>query len=255
MAKLAAVVDALDTVPESAREFYTKSQDGKFRLDSDHEDVSGLKNNRDDLRRENQKLKDQYKAFEGLDPEQVKAAIKASKEVEEQKARAAGEFDKLKAQMVAEHEKAIAKANERIERITRAATKREGENAARRALEGKATSVDLMLPHVLRYVKVEEDEASGEFRTVILDEDLATPLVVGAKGDPASFDDLIARMRKDKRYSAGFLAEGGRGSGAQPPGGGGPSTVRSRADLKDTAAKTKFIGEHGLAAFKALPAS
>src|SRR4051812_19807125 len=88
--KIAPVVDSLDAVAEPLRELYVPGEGGKFVLDTDidsHPGTAGLKSKAQQLLRDQQTLKDKYKAFDGLDPEEVKAAIDAKTKAEEERQR------------------------------------------------------------------------------------------------------------------------------------------------------------------------
>lgn len=92
-----------ETLPESLK--------GKFKAEGDEfvmdePDVSGLKKNKDDLLKELKELKDKYG---DLDPLKAKEALDAAKAAEDEKLKAAGDFEKLKEQLLERHKTELAK--------------------------------------------------------------------------------------------------------------------------------------------------
>lgn len=66
-----------------------------YKLDADYEDVTGLLAKRDELLKEQIKLKDAMKAFEGLDAEAAKAALAKVNEIEDGQLVKKQQFDEL----------------------------------------------------------------------------------------------------------------------------------------------------------------
>ncbi|HXD23577.1 MAG TPA: hypothetical protein VN613_09485 [Gemmatimonadaceae bacterium] len=100
---LAAVVDSLDSIPEALREIYKPSADGKFVLDADvdaHPTVAGLKRNTSAAVSERKKLEQQLATFKPIigerTPEEIAEILSAHAATEEERAKKAGEFDKLR---------------------------------------------------------------------------------------------------------------------------------------------------------------
>jgi len=107
MPKLAAVVDSLDVVPEAFREAYTADGSGKFVLDTDvdaHPAVAGLKKKSAEKIGEAKKLEQQLAALKaGIGdhtPEELAEILAAHRSSEEDRAKKAGEFDKLLAKAI-----------------------------------------------------------------------------------------------------------------------------------------------------------
>lgn len=236
MPKLKAVVDTLDSVPEPLRELYTKDNDGKFRLDSDHEDANGLRRNRDEVLREKRELAKKLEAFGELTPEEAQALLKERSEREENKAKAAGEFEKLKGQLIEKHEKEKDSLTKKIGRLTSGLEKMLKRDRARSALLAAEGDVDLMLPHVLDQLKVVE-KGEDEYDVVVIDKQ-GQPRIANAKGEAMSIDQLVAEMKTDAKYGRGFKGGAASGSGAGDGGKGGGSGTGvfiSRADAKNPA--------------------
>ena len=91
MAKLAAVVDSLDTVPETYRNAYIKADDGRYVLQLDGAprgfvDAARLNEFRDNnrnLQAELAKIQEALKQYEGLDPKAAREALEERKRQEE----------------------------------------------------------------------------------------------------------------------------------------------------------------------------
>jgi hypothetical protein len=119
-------------------------------------------------------------------------------------------------------------------------------------------STKLLLPHVLKQIKIVEDEAATEpadrFRAVVVDSK-GNPRVGDAQGTPMTIAALITEFRDNAEFAGAFQGSGASGSGA--PGSDRPAgparTVRTKADLKTDAQKAAYIGKHGRQAFIDLP--
>lgn len=97
---IALLVDSLDSVDESIKNFYTQTDDGKYRLDLDgYEDPKGLKSA---LEKERQAAKEASKAvkelqekYKGIDPDKVKSLLSKLENDEEAKLLAEGKIDEV----------------------------------------------------------------------------------------------------------------------------------------------------------------
>lgn len=97
---LALTVDSIEELDESIKSFYTKTDDGKFRLDLDgYEDPKGLKSalekERAAARDAAKMLKDFQKKYEGIDPDKVKGLLSKLENDEEAKLLADGKIDEV----------------------------------------------------------------------------------------------------------------------------------------------------------------
>jgi hypothetical protein len=213
---LKAVIAKLEDVAEPLREHYSKADDGAFVLQTnidDHPGVAGLKSALDKERDERRIAKKKLKDFEALgqSPEQLEELLEA---------RATGEGKKGgKEELENWKQQIAAKAKAEVDAITAKLAEAEGElytihgeQAARKALEGKAVSVDLMLPHVLKDVKVEKGE-DGKYRAVVLGPD-KKPRIANSAGQAMTVEDLVAEMAGKAEFAAGFKGSGAGGSGA-----------------------------------------
>ena len=242
------VLDSLDGLPEQFHEDYEKSDDGKFYLKI----VKGLKSNNAAILAEKKRLQDQVKAFEGVDPEKAREALKKLQDMDEEAARKAGDFESLKKSMQEGFDREKASLQTEISFRDSVLERSLIEAEAAQAMVPLKGSPKLLMPHVKAQTKVERTETGFVGRVI----DPATKQVrYNSKGEPMTVAELVAEMSNSEDYAVAFKAEGIGGGGAErsnPP--GVKKTVTSKADLKRTKEKSAYIKEQGLAAWEALPA-
>lgn len=218
------------------------------------EDVSGLKAKNAELIAKNKSLAALAKQYDGIDPEQARAAMEGAKLAEEQRAKAAGEWDKHKAKLQDEFTKERTALEGKTERYRAALYEREVRLAARQALEVVAVSVDLLMPHVEKHLRMVE-APDGTVGHAVIGPD-GEPRLKGSKGEPMTVVDLVEEMRSQSMFLSAFKGTGSTGTGAMGGAhGAGAGPVRSRSDLQNDKDKASFIGKFGLQAFKDLPAA
>lgn len=214
---LALVVDKIDVVPEALRAAYVE-RDGKFHLDADVPDVTGLKAALDAERGLNKTTKTEIAAWKklGKTPDEI-AELVAAKEAEaEAAAKKAGKHDEILAAKLA------ALAKEHATREAALTTERDAANAdARQAIvetkvigaltKGKATQegLDLLAERLGKRIKIEMVE--GKRVTSIMQADGVTPMIGSEKDGSANFDDLVKEAVK--QYPSLFEGTGAGGSG------------------------------------------
>jgi DNA-binding transcriptional MerR regulator len=219
---LAAVVDSLDTIPEAARGAYVEKE-GKFVLDFDVPDVTGLKKALESERGANKAVKDKIAAWEklGVSPEDIEQRLEAERKKAEEAALKAGKFDEV----LATH---LGKAKQEKDAEVGKATKERDAalNVARSAVlntslataltKAKATATGMTaLPKLIGdRVKIDFDDA-GQAKASIFEADGKTPMVGNGSGGLATFDDLVSEAKKE--FSDLFEGSGS-GSGKEPNG-------------------------------------
>jgi len=222
MAKLKAVVDKLDAVPQAFRELYTEGEDGKYHLDADGvEDVTGLKTALDKERKRARDFEKRVKDIpEDFDPEDY-AALRKLRE-EQQKGQLTDkqreEFESLKKQLHDAHSKELAKRDDRIKALVAALETEMITAQATGAIAAAQGSVKLLLPHVRRQAKVIEEQ--GAFRPVVVGED-GHPRLKGDK--EMTYEDLVAEMKEQDDFAGAFAGSGASGIGALGSRGAGGS--------------------------------
>lgn len=241
--KLKLVVDKLEEVAEAFRGLYVE-KDGKFYLDVDGiEDTSGLKSA---LTKERKIRSDAEKdaakwAKLGKTPEEIAELIAAQAADDEKKAKDAGEWDKLAAQLNEKHATALA-AEAAKTAAMRAALDHYLIDGAATAVIAEAKGVpELLLPHVRSKVRVVE--SNGKYDTQVVD-DKGDPRI-DDKGAPMTIKDLVSEMRESKVFGRAFEAtDVPSGSGAHISGGGGqgvkPGNIGGNRSERASAIAQKF---------------
>lgn len=239
MAKLKAVVDKLEDVPESAREFYTKTEDGRFLADIEGVDampaVRGLVSKRDELLG---KLKEVTTKYDGIDPEEAR-----SLKGEIEKLRKGGGDSTAK---VAELEARIKQLTETSATEVKAAKEAAAKESAaaqryfmrseiNRVLAAHGGDPDLLSHLIEGQVKVVR--VGDDFKLSVVDAQ-GHPRIKNAANETMTVDDLIPALKEKK--PAAFAAQTPSGSGAS----GGPAPAPAGAKTikaSDKAAISKNI--------------
>lgn len=251
---LQAVVNDLAEVPEDLHEHYEANGD-VFRLRVEGYDDTALKRVNEDLRGKNQRLRERLDTVpDDFDRAELEELRKLRDAVHEKEARAAGDWDRLKTDLEVRHSKLLeAEKREReavAQRYNELAKQHEhhiGEGAATAALADAGARVTAMLPHVMKRVSVVAED--GNFRAV----------ATGLDGEPTDIPTLVSQMKAaGEDWDWGFQPSLASGGGAVSRGGAGRAgQVRTKADLGNSktnpAAHAKFIADHGLDAYRALP--
>jgi hypothetical protein len=241
------IVDSLDAVDEPLRELY-EEKDGKFALKVEGvEPVDGLKSALEKERKAARELEKKVKRWESLgkSDEEIADLLKKAEEAELSEAERKGEWDKLRAQMNEKHDAALKAKDETISAM-RARLNAELVDAKAVAAIAAAKGVpELLLPHVQRHVKVDD-----EFNVQVVDAK-GDPRV-GAKGEPLTIADLVAEMKSSEIFGRAFEGSGQSGSGKQPGNGGG-GAVTKKSDFKSEKDRSAWVDANGIDAYKALP--
>lgn len=255
---LKVLVDSIDAVDEKYRDLYVKGDDGKFRLDADIEDVSGLKGalekERKAAREAEAKRKELEDRTKGIDPDEYEALKRAKEEAEEARLRAEGKADEIATRKA---EKAIADANKRLADAEAKATaeRQRADRFSQRVLDDQiraaaakagihAHAVDDALFRGRSMFQLDENGRAvqmGEDGQPVLGKDGSTPF------NPAEWLDSM----KESAPHWFPASSSGSGSGSGNRGGGNPNANRSTMTPKE---KSEYISKHGRDAYMALPA-
>lgn len=241
------IVDSLDTIPEPMRASYV-AHEGKFRLDLDgYEDPANLKSALQKERDAAKAATKQAKAWAdlGKSPEEISAMLAKAAQEEEAALKGAGQWDKLKAQMLDQHKAEIGKRDEALTK-SRARLERHLVDAqAVAAIAAHKGVAALLLPHVKAAVKVVEEGDELVVRVV----DAAGNPRVNAKGEFLGIADLVGEMRQDVIFGRAFEPSGATGGGSKDTPGAGASqkktVTRAQWDDMDHLARSKFSKEGG----------
>jgi len=227
---LKAVLDNIDDAPEAVRDHYTE-QEGKYVLTVEPvggyalEDVSGLKSALGKERTARETLERDVVRYKDIDPDKARTALAELEELK--KIDPASEADKIantkfeaaKSQLLEKHQGEVGQRDDRIKFLTGTVDDLVRQQRATAAIAEAKGSVDLLLPHVLKYTRTVEKE--GRFAVDVVDAD-GNVRISNAKGDPMSIKDLVAEMRQTETFSRAFDGEGHSGTGKthDNPGGG-----------------------------------
>jgi hypothetical protein len=115
MPKLAAVIDSLESVAEPLRQFYVQEGE-RFVLDADAPSSVALERKNRELISEQRKLQGQIKTLtdKGLSVEQALERLGKLEELERLDAEKKGNWEQLRGQMAEQHQRELAKKDERV---------------------------------------------------------------------------------------------------------------------------------------------
>jgi hypothetical protein len=240
MSKLKAVIEKADhdALPDALKEFYVE-KDGKFVLDSDHEDVTGLKNTVAALRKERSTAETELARYKDIgDVEKAKAALLKVQELEEQEAKKSGEWEKLKTQMVERHATEKAELKQQLKDLENDVSSLVVDREIITVLsepDVKGT-VKTLLPHMKARVKAIKE--GGQWKSVVLNQDGSQAIADGS-GSPQTIKGLALDMRKDPDFAPLFASQSRGGSGTPPngsaAGGGGNPKVAKKGNQEELA--------------------
>lgn len=237
------IVDSLEAIPEALKTEYTP-KDGKFHLNVEGvEDTAGLKTALQKERKtasDLQKLTNAWKSL-GKTPEEIQELLEAQQQREQTEAERKGEWDKLKAQMNAGHADALKAKDETIGQMRKRLEAELIDAKAVAAIAAAKGVPELLLPHVQRHVKVDD-----EFNVMVVDAK-GDPRV-NAKGEPLSIGDLVSEMRSNEIYGRAFEGSGNSGGGKQQnsnAGGSGKTMPKAQWDALPSIERAAFITSGG----------
>jgi hypothetical protein len=241
--------DTLDAIPENLRAAYVE-KGGKFVLDVEIEDTTGLKTKNAELIRKQKELAARAAVLGDRTPEDVQADLELAAKFKEDRAKAEGNFETLKSQLIEKHTTELTKASSR-------ATKVEGklyDVLAKREAESAITAAGgnpkLLLPHILPFIKV--TEVDDDFTAQVVDAK-GNPRIADGQATPMTIAQLVEQFKNDETFGTAFTASGVSGSGARnETGSRGTSgqVVISAVDAKDVQkyraarAKAEKLGTH-----------
>lgn len=230
MSRLKAVLDTLDGLDEARTGLYVQGDDGRYYLDAEGVDdlpaVQGLRGKRDELLKAQRELRDQLKAFEGLDAEAARTALAKLEELEDGKLKDKGEFDKLRERIEKKHADDLAKVQAEIARRDGFIERLLIENAITAAIEeAKVLPQYREAVKALMYQRGPKVVADGDDYRAYFETDM---------GEAAVGAYVEAWARSDE--AAAFLPPSGKsGGGASPTGGGGlPGGAKNNPWRKDS---------------------
>ena len=176
------------------------------------EDTTGLKTALQKERAEREKYAKLAKSWEstGKTPEEITSLLAEHQTIEADKAMKAGEFEKLKVQLLDSHKKELAKKDEETSKMKTTLERYLVDASATTAIAELKGVPQLLLPHVKNAVRVIEND--GEYIVQVVDA-TGTPRI-NNKGECLSIKELVEEMRQSEIFGRAFEATGTTGSGS-----------------------------------------
>lgn len=214
------------------------------------------------LRKENAKWRNKLKetetklaAFDGIDPDAVRELLEKNKQKEKEEAEKSGDFDKLREQMLKEHQKEIsAKDAQYVELESRyAALETEVKTIVlSNEIATHAASAECLNPKLL-YMAVAGEavvETTEDGKRVVRFKDEDGEVRYNTKtGKPLSVKDRIAELKNDEEYA--MLFKGGNvGAGSSTSGKGTGQANPWRKDTFNLTEQGRIIRENPALAAK-----
>uniref|UniRef100_A0A6M3J8Z1 Putative structural protein n=1 Tax=viral metagenome TaxID=1070528 RepID=A0A6M3J8Z1_9ZZZZ len=265
-----AVITKLDDVPEALRGEYKEVVEdgdlkGKFLLqvekvpgvDIELSRVTGLRTALESEREERKRSEKLAKAFEGLDPDDVRKSLarleKLTKDGDPAE-RAKILAEAAVADAKKKYEADLRKAEDKATRSESAVRTLLVDAAATKAIAAAKGNVKLLLPHVraqMRVVDVDPEKNGGVPYAAQVIDPASGAARVTTRGDSTAgmaVEELVQIMRESEDFGGAFAGPGATGSGASSDaggsggGGGGSRTIRRgdfdaiNASIEDIAA-------------------
>jgi len=244
--KLALVVEKIDAVPEALRGAYVEDG-GKFRLNADVEDTSGLKAKNAELLGKLKTAQDRTKVLGDRTAEEIQADLDLAAKTREAKAKAEGDFEALKSQLIAtttaEKEKLVGRTRKVEGKLYDVMARREAETALTEA----GGNAKVMLPHVLPFIKIVEHD--DDFTAQVVDAK-GTPRIADGQATPMTIAQLVAEFAANPVFGDNFRASDVAGSGARTESGartgGGIVVIPKDATVAEYRAKKADAEKRGV---------
>jgi len=202
-----------------------------------NDDAAALKSALQKERQARKEMEKAAKAYQGLglSPEEIAEMKSAREKSEEERAKQAGEWDKLREKLTEQHKTELQKTMDRLAAIEASEHEARVESGLKSALmEAGVTEVGAeLLPDILKSrAKIEDD--NGKRVVKIFDAD-GSPMI-SKDGRDASFADLVAQA--SEKYPSLFKATTKPGSGTPPGGNSAGSTTSQTVKASELAAMT-----------------
>src|SRR5262249_30044171 len=218
------VFESKEDAPEFLRDSLLE-QDGKFVFEAElPTKTAGIKSALQKERDAKAALEKSLKGYEGVDPEEARRLKTEAEKVEADKLKQKGDWEtrerQLKDQLAADLGKREQhfqteqeKWRQREARLLRAIEENLIEAHATTAIVGAKGSPELLLPHVMKAVRVVEE--NDRFVARVMDGQ-GNPRIADVKGTPFTISNLIEEFRGNPIFGRAFDASGAGGSGASP---------------------------------------
>lgn len=268
-----AVVEDIESVDESLRPYY-KEDGGRYVLDVEPveirgengsssyyalEDVHGLRTAVQRERANARKYQEQAGKYGDLDPETARAALDELETLRSESGDLQSKAQQLAEskveQMSKKHQSELQKVSSRAD-----AYRNQLENvmidqalaSAIRSQGGDEGTVELLMPHMRRAVKLHED---GErFVAEVIDPSTGQQRIGDSMGSPMSLEQLVSEYKSNDRYAIAFPGTGKSGGGTPSSGkrGGGLPAKSKKSDYSPSE-RSDFIEQNGALAWLKIP--
>jgi hypothetical protein len=204
-------------------------QDGKFVFEAElPTETAGLKSALEKERKAKSDFEKSLKVFEGIDAEEAKRLKAEAEQAAADRLKSKGDWDTREQQLKerlqtdlktreTHFQTELQTREERIGKLQASLEKSLIEAQATAAIAAAKGVPELLMPHVMRLVKVVEE--NGEFVARVLDAQ-GQPRIANVKGDPFTVANLVEEMKANAVYGRAFDASTAGGSGAGQSGGG-----------------------------------
>lgn len=243
---LAAIIkqEVFDGLGDEIKKEYKKQDDGTFMLDvtpTDDfalENVKGLKTALSSERSAREEAEKKIKAFDGLDADKAKDALKKIEEMANWKPedKVKEQIEAIKNQLTEKHQGELGKKEESLKSLTGQLEKVMIEAAAIKAIAENKGSSALLLPHVKSATRMRQTDKGG-FVVEVVGED-GNFRISPASGStaPMTISELVTEMKTQETFAPAFEGSGASGSGASGSSGTQIKNgvhIISQADAKD----------------------
>lgn len=205
------MLDSLDGVGDDAKALYVE-KDGKYILDLEGADeFTSAKSALENSRKTERMLKQQVAKWEklGKSPDEIAELTAKAEQAEEQSLTKAGDWEKLRLQMVEKQTAEIKTLNEKYSALeARHREKTITAEATARIAEAKG-NVKLLLPIIEKFVRLDD-----EGHTVIVVDEKGDRRI-NAQGRDLTIAELVTELKSSDDYGQAFISNA-QGSGKNP---------------------------------------
>lgn len=226
------------TLPDVVKAEYKKREDGMFLLQVNEvsgfglENVTGIKKALSTERKLRETAEAKVSQFKDIDAEAARDALAKVAEMDgwDKDTKTKELVEQATRKLSEKHKTELTQKEQRETQLMGALEGALIESAATAAIVEHSGNVDLLLPIVRKYAKVEEKD--GKFEVRVLDDD-GTNRITSKTGstDPMGIGDFVSTVLKtDKRYQPAFVGSQNSGAGVKPKGGKDTSADRDRRE-------------------------
>lgn len=206
------VLESLDGVEPAVASFYSQDEDGKYYLQ-----LEGLREMKTALNKANKEAMDRRKRleqFDGVDPDEFKALKEQAEKLAQTEAEKKGQYEALLNQHTSKFNSDREKWTQREKQLFSTIENNLVDAQAASALAAEKGVVELLLPHVKRFVRVVEED--GRFQAQVVDAQ-GNPRI-NDKHEPMTIHQLVQEMKSNTVYGRAFEGTGASGGGTAPNG-------------------------------------